>query len=184
MLVGFTNIELVSATAIMATSTASTHYTFPPSFPLALPPTSYIPTCANNQLDLDTIDLSNLNRQFLFRKPDIGKSKSLVAAATAHHFNPSSGIKINARHGNVKDSENDIAWISKFGFVMNALDNAGAYGGGCSVGEDQKLMRQMRVVTSINSAQPPTSPSSSLVRLDTLDRSLPSFRSVRDRSEL
>ncbi|KAL7425104.1 E1 ubiquitin-activating protein uba2 [Cryptotrichosporon argae] len=77
-------------------------------------------------IDLDTIDLSNLNRQFLFRKPDISKPKALVAAATARHFNPSSGIDIHARHGNVKDVENDLEWIKGFGLVMSALDNADA----------------------------------------------------------
>ena len=32
-------------------------------------------------IDLDTIEMSNLNRQFLFRKEHIGKSKALVAAS-------------------------------------------------------------------------------------------------------
>jgi len=80
---------------------------------------------ADFQIDLDTIDLSNLNRQFLFRKPDISKSKALVAATTARHFNPSSGIEIHARHGNVKEGANDVEWIKGFGLVMNALDNMG-----------------------------------------------------------
>ena len=39
-------------------------------------------------LDLDTIDLSNLNRQFLFHKRDIGKFKSEVAAAAVAEMNP------------------------------------------------------------------------------------------------
>lgn len=35
-------------------------------------------------VDLDTIDLSNLNRQFLFRQEHIKKSKALVSIAACH----------------------------------------------------------------------------------------------------
>lgn len=87
-------------------------------------------------IDLDTIDLSNLNRQFLFRKADIKKSKALVAAAFARHFNPGSGpqaegdvnakgVGIRARHGNIKESENDVEWMKGFDLVLSALDNLG-----------------------------------------------------------
>ncbi|KAH9896598.1 hypothetical protein C8Q73DRAFT_416350 [Cubamyces lactineus] len=75
-------------------------------------------------LDLDTIDLSNLNRQFLFRKKDIKQSKAMVAAKTASAFNPN--VKITPIHANIKEPEYDVAWFRGFDIVLNALDNLDA----------------------------------------------------------
>ncbi|TBU39389.1 hypothetical protein BD309DRAFT_1012010 [Dichomitus squalens] len=72
-------------------------------------------------LDLDTIDLSNLNRQFLFRKKDIKQSKAMVAAKTASAFNPN--VKITPIHANIKEPQFDVSWFRRFHLVLNALDN-------------------------------------------------------------
>ncbi|KAF2018645.1 ubiquitin-activating enzyme E1 3 [Aaosphaeria arxii CBS 175.79] len=72
-------------------------------------------------VDLDTIDLSNLNRQFLFRNEHIKKSKAMVAKESAGKFNPN--VKIEAYHDNIKDPKFNVAWFKGFGVVFNALDN-------------------------------------------------------------
>lgn len=72
-------------------------------------------------VDLDTIDLSNLNRQFLFRHEHIKKSKALVAKEAAHAFNPR--VKIVAHHANIKDAQFNVKWFRGFDIVFNALDN-------------------------------------------------------------
>lgn len=51
------------------------------------------------QIDLDTIDVSNLNRQFLFQRCHVGKSKSLAAKESVLRFNPK--VQINAHHDNI-----------------------------------------------------------------------------------
>ncbi|KAG6026254.1 hypothetical protein E4U19_002721 [Claviceps sp. Clav32 group G5] len=75
-------------------------------------------------VDLDTIDLSNLNRQFLFRQEHIKKSKALVAKDAASKFNPH--VKIVAHHANIKDDEFTVSWFKQFSIVFNALDNLDA----------------------------------------------------------
>ncbi|KAK4052712.1 E1 ubiquitin-activating protein uba2 [Microbotryomycetes sp. JL201] len=75
-------------------------------------------------LDLDTIDLSNLNRQFLFQKQHVKRPKAVVARETALKFNPE--VHIKALHRNIKDAEFDVDYFKSFDFVMNALDNIDA----------------------------------------------------------
>ncbi|KAF3913009.1 hypothetical protein ABW21_db0201583 [Orbilia brochopaga] len=75
-------------------------------------------------VDLDTIDLSNLNRQFLFGRQHIKKSKALVAKETASKFNPN--VKLVAYHANIKDSQFNVDWFRGFDIVFNALDNLDA----------------------------------------------------------
>lgn len=74
-------------------------------------------------VDLDTVTLSNLNRQFLFRKRDIDASKALTVAKAVESFNYF-GCKLHAHHGNIMDtSQFPPQWWQQFSFVFNALDN-------------------------------------------------------------
>ncbi|TKA83637.1 hypothetical protein B0A55_00473 [Friedmanniomyces simplex] len=75
-------------------------------------------------VDLDTIDLSNLNRQFLFRKKHIKKPKAFVAKETASQFNPS--VNIDAHHASIFDSQYNVDFFETFDLVVNALDNLAA----------------------------------------------------------
>lgn len=72
-----------------------------------------------NIIDLDTIDLSNLNRQFLFRQKDIKKSKSLVANEACKHFDLFT--KVVPHHGNIM--EQPLEFFEQFDIIYNALDN-------------------------------------------------------------
>lgn len=75
-------------------------------------------------VDLDTIDLSNLNRQFLFRPEHIKQPKAHVAKDAALKFNPNA--KIESYHANIKDSQFSRTWFKSFDIVFNALDNIDA----------------------------------------------------------
>ena len=77
-------------------------------------------------IDLDTIDYSNLNRQFLFRAHHVGRSKADVAAESAREFPHDEALEIVAVHGNVKESRFDLDYFASFAIVLNALDNVDA----------------------------------------------------------
>ena len=69
-------------------------------------------------VDLDTIDVSNLNRQFLFQKQHVGKSKSLVAKESVlkltHANRP---VEIDARHCSIFLSEFRKRFIKSKNFL-------------------------------------------------------------------
>ena len=77
--------------------------------------------------DDDNIEISNLNRQFLFRKPDVGKSKAERALAAGQRMNPhliSQSYKLRAS-GENENIFNDDFWEG-LDIVINAVDNVHA----------------------------------------------------------
>ncbi|KAL2918709.1 E1 ubiquitin-activating protein [Polyrhizophydium stewartii] len=79
--------------------------------------------------DMDTIEKSNLNRQFLFRPWDVSKLKSACAAAAVEKMNPATKGKITAFADRVgQDTEHifDDAFWQRLSGVTNALDNVDA----------------------------------------------------------
>ncbi|XP_019165567.1 PREDICTED: SUMO-activating enzyme subunit 2-like isoform X1 [Ipomoea nil] len=75
-------------------------------------------------IDMDTIEVSNLNRQFLFRQSHVGQSKSKVARDAVLKFRP--GMKITPYHANVKDTDFNVDFFKQFNVVLNGLDNLDA----------------------------------------------------------
>eukprot|EP00055_Hartaetosiga_balthica_P003557 m.8183 g.8183 ORF g.8183 m.8183 type:complete len:611 (-) comp3048_c0_seq1:133-1965(-) len=72
-------------------------------------------------IDLDTIDATNLNRQFLFQKEHVGMSKAQVARESVLKYNPN--LDIIAHHDDVFSEKFNLKYFESFDLVMNALDN-------------------------------------------------------------
>ncbi|CDW59968.1 ubiquitin activating enzyme E1 [Trichuris trichiura] len=80
-------------------------------------------------IDLDTIECSNLNRQFLFRTEHVGMSKAKVAATTALRYAPCfppRKVEVKPFHASITDPTFDVDFIKRFRLVVSALDNADA----------------------------------------------------------
>lgn len=79
--------------------------------------------------DMDSIEKSNLNRQFLFRPKDVGKLKSECAAAAVAAMNPDLEghiITLRDRVGNDTEHIFDENFWNSLDGVTNALDNVDA----------------------------------------------------------
>mmetsp|Transcript_40 Transcript_40/g.51 ORF Transcript_40/g.51 Transcript_40/m.51 type:complete len:627 (-) Transcript_40:867-2747(-) len=80
-------------------------------------------------IDLDTIDVSNLNRQFLFRSQHVGKPKCHVACEISQKMIPidRDSATYIPHHGNVCDNTKfNVPYVKQFNLVLNALDNVTA----------------------------------------------------------
>ena len=77
--------------------------------------------------DMDTIEKSNLNRQFLFRNKDIGQPKSSVAGNAVKQMNPAMNVisQLN-KVGPETETIYDPAFFNDIDMVANALDNVSA----------------------------------------------------------
>jgi len=72
-------------------------------------------------IDLDTIDVTNLNRQFLFRQTDVGKAKATAAAAFINERCRHMGVRVTAHVGKIQ--ERDDAFYRQFNIIVAGLDN-------------------------------------------------------------
>ncbi|CAI2347828.1 unnamed protein product [Caenorhabditis sp. 36 PRJEB53466] len=70
-------------------------------------------------IDMDTIDVSNLNRQFLFRESDVGHSKAEVAAAFVQKR--VKGCQVTAHNCRIEDKSPEF--YRKFFMIICGLDS-------------------------------------------------------------
>jgi ubiquitin-activating enzyme E1 len=77
--------------------------------------------------DNDHIEVSNLNRQFLFKPYNVGHSKSVTACNIARQMNPHINVKaFETRVGPETENVFNDAFWEELNFVVNAVDNISA----------------------------------------------------------
>ena len=75
-------------------------------------------------IDMDKIERSNLNRQFLFDHSSIGKYKSEIAVKKIYEYRQDPTLKIESYIGNIKDEDKfGTKFYSNFDLILNGLDN-------------------------------------------------------------
>ena len=70
-------------------------------------------------IDMDTIDISNLNRQFLFREKDVGRYKAEVAAEFINKRVPGTNVIPH----NMKIQDKDEDFYTQFHLIVCGLDS-------------------------------------------------------------
>lgn len=104
--------------------------------------------------DNDNIEVSNLNRQFLFRSANVGHSKSETACRIGKEMNPDFNVKayVSLVAPNTENTFNDEFWES-LDFVVNAVDNVKArhYVDGRCVWYEKPLLESGTLGTKANS---------------------------------
>lgn len=73
-------------------------------------------------VDMDTVDVSNLNRQFLFRKSDVDKHKSVAAAEFI--MRRRSDVVVKPLTQPIQSYSK--SWLARFDLVVSGLDNVEA----------------------------------------------------------
>ena len=73
-------------------------------------------------IDMDTIDVSNLNRQFLFRMKDVGKPKAVVAAERV--MARVGGVNVTSHYCRIEDKPPEF--YKEFHIIVLGLDSVEA----------------------------------------------------------
>lgn len=106
--------------------------------------------------DMDRIELSNLSRQFLFRRKHVGKAKSLSAKEAGTEMNPAVEAATRVHEVRVGPDTEDVftdQYWKKLDIVLNALDNmiARQYTDGQCVLHERPLFESGTLGTQANS---------------------------------